>query len=150
MNMGANQCGEGRVGRGITDAVYVDVDGTLLFWPTSLGGPTPQELRNARDKCAGLPHTPGMLPRVNTRLVGELHRWYVTRVSKGGSPVIVIWSMGGRQHALMAVTFCDFPAAMHIRCLPKPDCIVDDGGGALLFKKHPVQLPHEFMCPEDK
>ena len=148
--MGANQQGEGRVGRGITDAVYVDVDGTLLLWPTVQGAPSPEELRNARDKVLGLPHTPSMLPRPNARLIAELHRWYVTRIAKGGSPVIVIWSMGGRAHALMAAELCDFPRAMHIRCMPKPDCIIDDGGPALLFKKHPVLQPHEFTCPEDK
>lgn len=146
--MGQNLAGGGRVGRGITDAVYVDVDGTLLLWPTVQGSPRPEEVRNAQDKVLGRPHTPVMLPTINRRLVAELHRWYISRAAHGGKPLIVIWSMGGHDHAQLAADLCDFPKAMRVCCMPKPDMMVDDGA-AIFFKKHPVTLPDLFTCPKE-
>lgn len=144
--MGANRTGEGRVGRGITDHVYVDVDGTLLLWPTKAGSPKPIEIEALRCVLAGGSAPREHLPAVNTRLVVQLTQWYFKRVAADGVPVLVIWTMGGPPHADMARRWCNFDTRMHIMCVGKPDMMVDDGGARFL-PKHPVVLPHEFNCP---
>lgn len=150
--MGANRTGEGRVGRGITDAVYVDVDGTLLLWPTKVGSPTPEETAAARRMISGDAYEHGkpregdehLCPTINVALVARLKAWYAEREAAGASPLIVIWTMGGRQHAELAMMLCDFDMGYCVDCLPKPDVMVDDAG-ALLMRKHPVVTPEAFM-----
>lgn len=103
-----------KVGRGETNHVFVDVDGTLLIWPTRAGSPLP-----------------GETPMVNLPLVAALRRW----AAAGGR--IVIWTMGGLAHAEMARQLCGLDAI----CIPKPDLVVDDGP---LLKKFPVATPTGF------
>lgn len=142
--MGQDRTGNFRVGRGVNDWVYVDVDGTLLLWPTDPGSPLPREVEAARRKAYGLnlaPGTEAYLPRVNTTLVNELLRWAAKR--KG---VVAIWSMGGAEHATLARKLCGLDNFSWVICLAKPDMMVDDGARHLMAK-HPVVLPGDFKCP---
>lgn len=137
--------GQGRVGRGITDHVCVDVDGTLLLWPAKAGSARPEEVAAAYAYLAGDPHDLALLPRVNHELVAALDKWRARR--KG---TIVIWTMGGWMHADMARRFVGWG---HLRppevvCMGKPDLIIDDAGHDKLFSRHRAIFPHEFKCPE--
>lgn len=107
-----------KVGRGETNHVYVDVDGTLLIWPTRPGAPQP-----------------GETPRVNSALVDCLKSW---QRSSGGR--IVVWTMGGCAHAEMAADLCGLES---VTCIAKPDLVIDDGP-EFFKRKLPVQSPEEF------
>lgn len=126
------------VGRGETNHVFVDVDGTLLVWPTKPGSPHSLELEAARRFARGEPLSAlqaARLPRVNAELVRALKLW---QEQTGGT--IVIWTMGGRAHAELARTLCWLDGAV---CIAKPDLAVDDAGEAFR-KKLPVCLPGDF------
>lgn len=86
-----------KIGRGETNHLYVDVDGTLLIWPTNPGSPRP-----------------GEQPRINVELVECIKRWQSV---SGGQ--LVIWSMGGVKHCEMAAELCGFIGV----CIAKPDLI---------------------------
>ena len=101
-----------------TNCVFCDVDGTLLFWPTIPGSPQP-----------------GETPKVNTALVDELLRWQRT---SGGQ--LVVWSRGGREHAIRAAELCGLQAV----CLAKPDVMVDDADPMRFRKKQLVVTPDTF------
>lgn len=118
--MATNKKGEGRVGRGLTDTIYVDVDSTLLMWP------------NGVDVGA---------PIINSRLVIELLKWRAGR--PGGT--IVVWTTGGKAHAEKAAQLC-FPSDTAIVCVAKPDLIVDDGA-QILGTLIPTVLPDQFRSP---
>jgi hypothetical protein len=105
-----------KLGRGETGHVFVDVDGTLLIWPTRPGSPRP-----------------GETPSVNRPLVDALKRWTAT----GGR--VVIWTMGGIAHAEMARELCALDAAV---CMAKPDIVVDDGD---VLRKMPFASPAAFV-----
>ena len=139
--MGKNRTGDYRVGRGITDHVFVDVDGTLLIWPTKGGGATGNELSAFRTACTGGQCDARLLPKVNVALVSELQEWQRRRNGR-----IVIWTMGGPDHANMARVFCGLEG--DVLCIGKPDLIVDDAGQALIAKKHRVVMPQDFRCPD--
>lgn len=117
--MAANKTGEGRVGRGLTDTIYVDVDGTLLGWPLGVNNSE---------------------PIINQRLVSELLKW---RERRNGT--LVVWTTGGKKHAEMAAAKC-FPGDESIVCMAKPDLIVDDCG-QILGTTIRVALPEEFNAP---
>jgi len=147
-----NQTGEGRVGRGITDHVYVDVDGTLLLWPTKPGGATGGELaaahRNisaiADQKPEDIPAADrALVPRVNWPLVEQIKAWANRR-----NGTIVIWTTGGSEHAELAMMLCGLDMGYLVVCVGKPDLIVDDAHHDKLFARIRAVLPHEFKCPE--
>ncbi len=89
----------------IRQTVYVDVDGTLVFWPGNRPGRYPRKGESGH----------GEDPAINTKLVERL---------KASDADIVIWSRGGKTHAEWAAKFCDIDA---VACLSKPDLMVDDG-----------------------
>lgn len=89
------------------NVVYVDVDGTLLFWPTKPG-------RVPRSGETGF----GRPPELNAPLVEQLRRWH------HGNRFLAFWSRGGRKHCEMAARLTGLkPDA----CLPKPEVAIDDG-----------------------
>lgn len=159
--MGANQTGGFRVGRGITDVIAVDVDGTLLLWPERNGGASAREIEAARrhvgrmaeascDDMNGVEASEEdrrFLPRINAPLVKELKAWAAARAAAGGNPHFLFWTMGGEEHAELAMILCGFDMGHRYTLVGKPDIIVDDAGQALLSKKHPVVLPSDFKCP---
>lgn len=106
-----------KLGRGETNHVFVDVDGTLLIWPTTPGSPRP-----------------GETPAVNADLVRRLKSWQARGMR------IVIWTMGGVQHAELARDLCGLAGAL---CIAKPDIAIDDAGDGFK-RKLPVVLPAEF------
>lgn len=106
------------LGRGETNHIYVDVDGTLLIWPTVPGSPRP-----------------GETPRVNKQLVRRLKDYQARYGAQ-----LVIWTMGGTKHAEMARERCGLDGAI---CIAKPDLAVDDAGDGFK-KKLPVVLPADF------
>lgn len=106
-----------KVGRGETDHVFVDVDGTLLIWPTNPGAPRP-----------------GEVPTVNTRLVAML------KEAQRRGLKVVIWTMGGQAHAEMARRLCGLEGAI---CIPKPDIVIDDAPD--FFKKKLPAVKPEFF-----
>lgn len=146
--MGQNKSGAFRVGRGLTDHVFVDVDGTLLLWPTAAGAPAEHEVEALNEYILGNRVNAKHLPRSNVPLVLELTKWYDARKRAGGDPVLVIWSMGGPGHAAAAREYCAFPPYMSIFCMGKPDVIVDDATGETLARKHTCVQPDNFTCPE--
>jgi hypothetical protein len=90
-----------------TPAVYVDVDGTLVFW------------RGCTDP--GDPYT-GVegerYPEINQPLVDRLKRFHVP-----GQTCLVVWSRTGGAHAKRIADLCGLnPDA----CLPKPRLCIDD------------------------
>lgn len=117
--MAANKKGEGRVGRGLTDTVYVDVDSTLLMWPNGVNNGAPV---------------------INVRLVAELLKW-----RKGRAGTIVIWTTGGKAHAEKAAQLC-FPGDLDVTCVAKPDLVIDDGA-QVLGRLIPAVLPDQFRSP---
>lgn len=133
--MARNRIGPNLVGRGLTNYVYVDVDGTLLLWPGNPGAPTQQQVENAMKAYRSEPFFDELMPAVNVELVDRLKDW---QQRSGGC--IVIWSMGGKAHAEMARAFCGLLMAT---CLAKPDIAIDDGGENFL-RKLPVVLPGNF------
>lgn len=110
-----------KIGRGETNHLYVDVDGTLLIWPTVAGSPRS-----------------GETPKVNEALVDCIKRWL--KVSKGR---LVIWSMGGPEHAELAATLCGFDTCI---CIAKPDLVIDDAAHKLFMPKFPGMLPEAFCA----
>lgn len=90
-----------------TPAIYVDVDGTIVFWPD----PSP-----GRAMMPGDPRIGG--PRINQPMVDALKRFYVP-----GKTCLVIWSRGGAVHAKKMAEFCGLSADAY---LPKPRLVVDD------------------------
>ena len=100
-------------------SICVDVDGTLLIWPTVPGSPRP-----------------GETPKVNAALVAALRRWKQANPSR----VLVVWTMGGAEHARMAVKvagigdLCNFAMA-------KPVAFIDDAPADLLKRKR-VNVVH--------
>lgn len=89
-----------------SNVIYVDVDGTLLFWPGKPGRqPGPGE--------AGF----GELPKINKPLADCLRSWH----KKGRT--LVVWSRGGPEHCKLAAKLCGLnPDA----CLYKPEICIDD------------------------
>lgn len=81
------------------DTVFVDVDGTLLIWPTGRAGEG-QPIRNL-DLCL------------------KLQAW------KTPDRRIYVWSKGGHAHARRAVEFCELGDIVS-GCLEKPTRMVDD------------------------
>lgn len=108
------------MGAGLTNHVFVDVDGTLLIWPTRAGSPGP-----------------GEVPKVNQPLVDQLKAW---KVKTGGT--LVIWTRGGTAHAEMARKLCGLDAI----CVAKPEVTIDDADAPLLAKKLRIVKPHEFKA----
>lgn len=111
-----------RIGRGETNSLFVDVDGTLLMWPEPgrPGGPTAdQRLQLATQLLIGILQWPGM-PTINRRLVHEIKEWH--RASGG---TLVIWSMNGAAHATGARDLCEF-GKEGVLCIAKPDLAIDD------------------------
>lgn len=104
-----------------TGTIFVDVDGTLLLWPTVAGAPRP-----------------GEVPTVNQPLVDAIKRWLYADTARR----LVIWTMGGTEHAVMAATICGLPMAI---CLAKPEFIIDDADAKLFHKKHFATHPDAFM-----
>lgn len=152
--MATNRTGEGRVGRGITDTLCVDVDGTLLLWPTKPGGATPSELAAAHRNVAALAdRTPALVryedrdyvPSVNWPLVDAIKSWYDHRSDAGASPRIIIWTMGGSAHAALAMMCCGFDMGYMVECIGKPDLIIDDAKHDKLFASHRAVLPRDFI-----
>ena len=133
---------DGKVGRAITDWVYVDVDGTLLLWPDEPGHPTKEQTENLKKWWNGKPYNEKLLPKVNKRLVEELEKWQKRR-----NGTIVIWTMGGEEHAQIALHMTKLISGA-VRCMAKPDLMIDDGQRHLMAK-HPVVLPSDFKCPDD-
>jgi hypothetical protein len=155
--MAEDRKGEGRVGRGITDHVFVDVDGTLLVWPTKPGGASAGEVEAAyrnvnalssRSPALVIAEDRHLVPRVNWDLVEELEAWAARR-----NGTIVIWTMGGTSHAELAMRCCDWDrgedAFPKVRCIAKPDVMVDDAKHEKWTARHRVIQPHEFKCPRD-
>ena len=94
--------------------LFVDVDGTLLFWPGDKPGdvPAPGEPAYGRE------------PKLNAELVDALMTW------RGDNPrsKLFVWSANGADHARWAARFC----GLHDRVdgyLDKPqkgDGVIDD------------------------
>jgi hypothetical protein len=146
-----NGTGQGRVGRGATDWLYVDVDGTLLLWPTDPGAPRFEEIEETR-KWIENPMDPkinsALVAKINVGLVAAILVWLAERRLHGGEPKVAIWSMGGQDHAALAFRMCFARVQIERNdfvCLAKPDLMVDDGARHLMAK-HPVVLPHEFKA----
>lgn len=114
--MAKNKTGEFRVGRGLTDHVFVDVDGTLLDWRGAVCG------------------TWEAKPTINQRLVAELKKW---KEKRGGT--LVVWSTGGPSHAKRAADYCGLDAL----CIGKPDIAVDDWLNLPLCTPHEFSCPTE-------
>lgn len=88
-------------------SIYVDVDGTLLFWPGKKKGHVPRPGEKEYGKA----------PEINQPLVNALKNWHK------GNNVLVLWSKGGVEHCEKAASRCDLnPDA----CLPKPQVAIDD------------------------
>jgi len=141
-----------RAGRGITDHVCVDVDGTLILWATGPGSCTEAEVAAATRNISAIAERRAeeipaedrhLVPRVNWPLVEELKKWANRR-----DGTIVIWTMGGPKHAELAMMLCGLDMGYRVECIAKPDLIVDDAGHDKLFARHRAVLPHEFKCPE--
>lgn len=109
-----------KVGRGETNHLFVDVDGTLLIWPKTPGSAEGVVRTNAIAARAGEPHDTAILPKVNKRLVEQLRAWHAA----GG--VIVIWTLGGKAWAEMARDFCGLQGLERVICMAKPDLAIDD------------------------
>ncbi len=93
------------------ESLFVDVDGTLLFWDEKPGRVTRGvPLEQLHLHCI-----------VNVTLVERLKRW-----KKPGN-LLVVWSMGGKDHAQWAVKLVGLQGAVDV-CLPKPCGLVDDAG----------------------
>lgn len=141
--MAKNRTGEGRVGRGLTDHLYVDVDGTLLIWPARGGGATHAETMAARKLWRDEPLTEEErrhLPVINAELVRRINAWQAARPTG----TLVIWSLGGTEHAKMARDLCGFPSGTP--CIAKPDLMVDDAAGETFAKKFPMVHPDAFLA----
>lgn len=96
-----------------TPTIYVDVDGTLVFWP----GPDPGE--------APIPWHPSLAPSsrhpwpaINQPLVDRLNAWY-----RPHSRCLVVWSRAGALHARQVAQYCGLTAHAY---LPKPRMAIDD------------------------
>lgn len=131
-----------KVGRGETNHLFVDVDGTLLVWgaPGRPGAPTSSQRHNALAALSGDFHDPELMPTRNERLVEQVKAWH----RSGGT--LVIWSMGGPAHADMARRLCGF-GEERVLCIGKPDLAIDDnpavwGKGSVL-----VTAPDAFTAP---
>ena len=92
------------------EALYVDVDGTLVFWPGGKPGRVPRK---------GEPHH-GELPARNVALIAALQAWWRRERQ------LVVWTAGGQRHAKWAVDYCGI-ASITTAALAKPSIIVDDG-----------------------
>lgn len=109
-----------------TPTIYVDVDGTMVFWPGADPGEAP------------IPWTPELnnWPAINIPLVDALKAWR----GKGGR-CLVIWSRAGARHARQMAQFCGLSADAY---LPKPRMAIDD-------KPHTVEAGHakgfEVLAP---
>ncbi len=84
--------------------IYVDVDGTLVFWPGNRPGRYPRKGESGY----------GEDPAINAKLVERLN---------ASDADIVIWSRSGKAHAEWAAKYCNINA---IACLSKPNLMVDD------------------------
>ena len=132
-----------KIGRGETNHLFVDVDGTLLSWPPPgrPGGPTEEQRKNARAYLRSEAFEAAWLPKVDTVLVENVRQWH-----KASGGTLVIWSMGGAEHAAMARDFCGLPL-LRVVCIGKPDLAVDDN--PLVWSKHRLDVvgPGEFRVP---
>ena len=113
-----------KIGRGETNHLYCDVDGTLLIWPTKPGAPQP-----------------GEIPKVNAELVANVKAWH-----KDSGGVLVIWSMGGPAHAVMARDLCEF-GVERVICIGKPDLAIDDNPHVWGKRGPLVSAPEAFKVP---
>jgi hypothetical protein len=100
--------------------LYVDVDGTLVFWPD----PTPGLYQ------AGKPYT------INQELVDKLKLWRL-RMPNG---VLVVWSGTGKQHAEWAVKTCGIDDIVDV-ALAKPSAMIDDTLAWLLNESRAALKP---------
>lgn len=92
------------------EALFVDVDGTLVFWegkPGRMVRGVPQE--HLHQFCT-----------INQKLIEALKHW------KDSSKFLAVWSMGGKEHADWAVLLTGLESIVDAT-LPKPCAIVDDG-----------------------
>lgn len=91
-----------------TPTIYVDVDGTIVYWPE----PSPGE--------APMPGHPrfGEWPEINWPMVDALKKFY-----QPGKTCLVIWSRAGAAHAKKMAEYCGLSADAY---LPKPRLAVDD------------------------
>lgn len=81
------------------ETAFVDVDGTLLLWPSGAVGEG--------------------TPAPNTALVRRLRAW------KAKDRRIYLWSRGGESHARQAAAFCD-ASDLFDAFLNKPSVMIDD------------------------
>lgn len=117
--MAHDKQGEGRIGRGLTDHLYIDVDDTLLK------GLTREVLSWA--------------------FVDAVKAWYRQRHDHGASPVIVIWSVGGMKRAQEADVACKFTEEGYaVANIAKPDLMIDNGGHEWFYRKFKVVHPDTF------
>jgi len=97
-----------------TRTIFVDVDGTLLFWPGKNPGGPP---RNGEEGY-------GKEPEVNVGLVEHIRE----KIKEGVT--VVVWITGGPEHAKMAVRLCGLINERvngKILCCGKPGTCFDDG-----------------------
>jgi len=87
--------------------IYVDIDGTLLFWPGKSKGTPPKKNEEGY----------GLKPEVNRPLVAALKAWHKDK------RFLAFWSRGGAEHCRNTAKLCGLsPDA----CLPKPYACFDD------------------------
>lgn len=89
-------------------SIFIDVDGTLLFWPGKPG-------RVPRRGEAGY----GKDPEVNRALCDKIIDWH-----RQGCH-ITVWSTGGEDHAKWAVNFSNMSLYVNHIC-SKPQLVIDD------------------------
>lgn len=132
-----------KIGRGETNHLFVDVDGTLLMWPAPgrPGAPTDEQRhRLIAALLAGVKEWDGM-PTINRRLVESVKAWHA---ASGGT--LVIWSMGGTPHAIAARDICDF-GSERVLCIAKPDLAIDDNPHVWGKRGVLVDSPDAFKVP---
>lgn len=132
-----------KIGRGETNHLYVDVDGTLLVWPKpgNPGGPTDAQKANAWAYLRGEAHDAAVLPTINAQLVSRIKDWHAR---SGGN--LMIWSMGGSYHSELARRFCGLEHE-RVFCLAKPDLAVDDNPLVWSKRRLDVVGPNDFTVP---
>lgn len=88
--------------------IYVDVDGTLIFWPQ----PNPGAQQ------------PNCVPKVNHKLVTILREWKALDRHN----VLIVWSAGGADHVSYAVKLAEIEDIVDYK-LSKPEVFIDDQYG---------------------